>query len=224
MSLTLEDNHEAVGGDIDDEEGSIYGSDTEDQPQMEMDYDQDTEVRPRVHDNFKDLIRGVITQLKHWACQEDKGDDTAEWAMSPGCVDLLQRVDVEFLVDLFMPGVPEDVQSLFLKNTWTLPDLLALPEVTDHDHRKGVSANFVHGKLRNRTPWTATAMWNRLENFPVEGFSTARKLGKRRNKDMSEASIIDKSAEMGSSQISGSSQPFKTALQRDTLPCSKAYL
>lgn len=62
-------------------------------------------------------------------------------------VNLLEEVDIEFLIALYMPGIPEEVQSLLLNSEWKLEDCLSLPEIGG-DCRQGTYADFAAGSLR----------------------------------------------------------------------------
>jgi hypothetical protein len=64
---------------------------------------------------------------------------------------VLRKVGVDFLLGMYLAGIPTQVQELFLKEEWTLEDLLALPEVEAADAQdQGLYGDFPAGNLKHR--------------------------------------------------------------------------
>ncbi|OJJ72374.1 hypothetical protein ASPBRDRAFT_672396 [Aspergillus brasiliensis CBS 101740] len=96
---------------------------------------------------FACTLRAVLEDLVWWARGSSLPDTGEEFRpVTLGYWHLLQSISVEFLVSLFVRGVPQQVQALFEKKEWSSEDLLSLPPVGD-DKRQGVYANIATGDI-----------------------------------------------------------------------------
>ncbi|KAK2765602.1 hypothetical protein FQN54_008456 [Arachnomyces sp. PD_36] len=112
--------------------------------------DDPSEPAPRIQ-SFERTLRALLesliqnvksiesfTELK----REDRPVTFGFWC-------LLQRVSVPFLMDLYMPAIPAEVQRLFEKKAWSQEDFLSLPAVND-DERQGIYGDFATGNIRHQ--------------------------------------------------------------------------
>lgn len=99
---------------------------------------------------FAQILRSVIVQLAKWVKENDALEmDNAERPMTFGYFSILSRVSVDFLVALYLPEISPEVQVLFVKETWSVEDILSLPLADDK--RQGIYGNFAAGAIRHRT-------------------------------------------------------------------------
>ncbi|KAK2796643.1 hypothetical protein FQN50_009483 [Emmonsiellopsis sp. PD_5] len=92
------------------------------------------------------VLRKIIVRLVGWANTNNVLEiDHDARVMTLGFWALLRRVSVEYLVGLFLSGIPSEVQALFDKSTWTLKDFLSLP-VAVGDKRQGIYGDFATSK------------------------------------------------------------------------------
>jgi hypothetical protein len=91
---------------------------------------------------FEDALRQVIVSLSDWARSLDlKSMHVSRRPLSFGFWVLLRKVSVDFLVSLYLPAIPYEVQVLFEKDTWSNSDLLSLSHAED-DLRQGIYCDF----------------------------------------------------------------------------------
>lgn len=104
-----------------------------------------------VNSAFAKVLRNVLTSLQEWAKTHNWFDlESGNKPMSFGYWVLLGKVSIDFLEDLFLPGVPAEVQALFDKDSWLPEDFLSLPSVSEDDCQ-GLYCNFATGDIRKRS-------------------------------------------------------------------------
>jgi hypothetical protein len=102
----------------------------------------------QVNDRFAQILRDVVTRLVEWAKGHDFYKlDPKDRPMTFGYWTLLCRVSVDFLVSLYLPAIPIQVQDLIAKSEWSLEDFASFPRVGS-DKRQGIYGDFAKGALR----------------------------------------------------------------------------
>ncbi|KAH3946561.1 hypothetical protein HBH98_078610 [Parastagonospora nodorum] len=108
-----------------------------------------------VDENFRSILRTILVFLVAWA-SENIGQmqhlPRDQLAMTLGTASLLLRCDIDFVLNLFMSGIPLQVQQLFSKTSWCLGDFLSLPVVAFRDNRNGIYGNFATGNISRSNP------------------------------------------------------------------------
>ncbi|KAJ9395321.1 hypothetical protein DTO282F9_7777 [Paecilomyces variotii] len=90
---------------------------------------------------FLEILRGLLTVLVEMAKKENvMAMDNDARPITLGYWNLLGRVSVEYLMKIFLPAIPFEVQMLFEKDTWSLEDFLCLP-LPEDDTRRGIYCN-----------------------------------------------------------------------------------
>ncbi|CAN9115246.1 unnamed protein product [Alternaria alternata] len=147
--------------DDEDEEEFIPGPDADDEDDVVNDsLSFANDVRPPaphppqepeadvVNKRFEQILRKCLEELVAWVKRQDyetwRALDRTERAMALGAWRILSRVDVDFLMNLFLAAFSLQVQSLVAEPIWTLEDILALPD-TFGDQRQGIYGNFPTG-------------------------------------------------------------------------------
>ncbi|KAH7128699.1 hypothetical protein B0J11DRAFT_276977 [Dendryphion nanum] len=110
----------------------------------------------QVNQEFAQKLRDLLEDMSKWAKaieyrefmampEDDRPVTKSSWR-------LLRAIDIDFLLDLYLPGIPLEVQELFVKQEWTLADFLALQEIGEHNGEEpGLYANFPTGDLEHAT-------------------------------------------------------------------------
>lgn len=112
----------------------------------------DAEVNP----DFARKLRIILDALCEWAkgfsFSDYKAIASADRPVTMSTWRILRLVRVDFLLVMYLPAIPLQVQELFLKKEWSLEDFLSLPEVEEDDASdQGLYGNFPTGHL-NRAP------------------------------------------------------------------------
>ena len=139
------DEEHVPGPDGDDEE-------LEEDPSLPV---ASSVARPIVYDaggitlRFEPLLRKVVGGLISEAKSLPNGQrGGSKSSMTFGFWKLFCKVEEDFLVKLYLPAIPLEVQSLFLKKSWVLADFLSLPSNWRFDRRPGIYCNWATGDIK----------------------------------------------------------------------------
>lgn len=125
------------------------GDDENDIPQGIESRQPVTQTQAAIFDSkFAEIVAEVIGHLKDWADGHNlvHPDVPETKAMTFGYWSLLRRLSVEYILKVFIPAVPLDVQALFEKETWSVEDFLSLSYAEDNE-RQGIYCNFAMGDI-----------------------------------------------------------------------------
>lgn len=90
---------------------------------------------------FAVLLRGIIQFLMNWA-QKDIPIDYSLRAMKPSYWKAFRDLDIDTWLEKYLKAIPEQVQALFEKESWSFDDLFALPSFKKIPKRQGVYGIF----------------------------------------------------------------------------------
>jgi hypothetical protein len=117
--------------------------------------DSDGDEVSEANQDFVEILRRILVALSEWANSISHKDyralDQEKRPMAMSVWAVLRKVGVDFLLGMYLAGIPTQVQEPFLKEEWTLEDLLALPEVEAADAQdQGLYGDFPFGNLKHR--------------------------------------------------------------------------
>jgi hypothetical protein len=117
--------------------------------------DSDRDEVSEIYQDFVEILRRILVALSEWANSISHEDyralDQEKRPMTMSVWAVLRKVGVDFLLGMYLAGIPTQVQELFLKEEWTLQDLLALPEVEAADAQdQGLYGDFPVDNLKHR--------------------------------------------------------------------------
>ncbi|CAA9960545.1 hypothetical protein PTMSG1_03947 [Pyrenophora teres f. maculata] len=117
-----------------------------------------------VDQDFARKMRVILDTLHEWAKSishaEFKAMAREDRPVTFSVRRALQKVSVEFLLAMYLPGIPLDVQELFSKKEWNLEDLLSLAEVEEEEGQDQGIWEFPYWFLVSRLKyWLRVLCW-----------------------------------------------------------------
>jgi hypothetical protein len=117
--------------------------------------DSDGDEVSEANQDLVKILRRILVAPSEWANSISHEDyralDQEKRPMTMSVWAVLRKVGVDFLLGMYLAGIPMHAQELFRKEEWTLEDLLALPEVEAADAQdQGLYGDFPVGNLKHR--------------------------------------------------------------------------
>jgi hypothetical protein len=114
--------------------------------------DSDGDEVSHANQDLVEILRRILVEWTNSISHEDyRALDPEKRPMTMSVWTVLRKVGVDFLLGMYLAGIPTQARELFLKEEWTLEDLLALPEVEAADAQdQGLYGDFPVGNLKHR--------------------------------------------------------------------------
>lgn len=104
-----------------------------------------TDDQEQYEPHFKEMLQFLITKLCEWAqnttAEEITQTPIEQRPVSQSMWSILRKVGVEFLVNLFLPAIPREVQQVFVAEKCNASNLLSLAKVQPQDIYQGIYAD-----------------------------------------------------------------------------------
>jgi hypothetical protein len=125
-----------------------------------------------VDEDFRKLLRSILVLLVAWASDnigQMRNLSRDQRAMTMGTASFLTHCNIDFVLNLFLSGIPLQVQQLFSKKSWRVSDFMSLPTVALGDNRNGIYGNFATGNISPSNPMgcqvyvgQSVKLWSRI--------------------------------------------------------------